>query len=159
MLTLNQLKPAIGAKRDPKRIGRGPGSGRGCTAGKGNNGDKARSGARYKLYFEGGQTPTTRRVPKRGFTNIFRKEYQIVNLGDINKLDINEKEIGIEFLYENGLIHNLEEPVKILGDGEFTKSITIKAHAFSESAKEKIEKANGKAEIIKKTNKLISRRK
>ena len=148
MLKLNELKPAAGSRKKSKRIGRGTGSGTGCTAGKGNNGHRARSGSSNKYYFEGGQTPLTRRIPKRGFTNIFRQEYQIVNVGDLEKMEQSDKEITIEMLHENGLIHEIDRPVKILGNGELTKNISIKVHAFSKSAREKIEKAKGKAEVI-----------
>lgn len=150
MLKMNTIKPAIGSKKNRKRIGRGTGSGTGSTAGKGNNGDKARSGSFNKYYFEGGQTPLTRRLPKRGFKNIFKKIYQIVNVSELEKLETSDKEIDREFLYKNGLIHEVDIPVKILGNGEITKAITVKVDAFSKSAKEKIEKANGKAEVMER---------
>ena len=148
MLTLNVLKPATGSKRKTKRLGRGTGSGRGCTAGKGNNGARARSGAKNKLYFEGGQIPLTRRIPKRGFNNIFKKEFQIVNISELEKLADLQQEISIKVLHKNGLIHEVDRPVKILGNGEISKAINIKVHAFSKTAREKIEKAKGKAEVI-----------
>jgi large subunit ribosomal protein L15 len=148
MLKLNEIKPVRGSRKTKKRIGRGTGSGTGCTAGKGNNGHKARSGSTNKSYFEGGQTPLTRRIPKRGFVNIFRTTYQIVNVAELDKVESNEKEITVTILHQNGLIHEVNKPVKILGNGEITKSIIIKAHAFSKSAREKIEKAKGKAEVI-----------
>jgi len=148
MLKLNELKPADGARRKTKRLGRGTGSGTGCTAGKGNNGYKARSGAKNKFYFEGGQIPLTRRLPKRGFTNIFKKEFQIVNVADLEKCTDDTKEITVEYLHKNGLIHEIDRPVKILGNGELTKTITVKVHAFSKTAREKIEKVKGKAEVI-----------
>ena len=148
MLKLNDLKPAAGARKSRKRIGRGTGSGTGSTAGKGNNGAKARTGARNKYYFEGGQTPLTRRLPKRGFTNIFRTEYQIVNISDLEKLEATEEEIGVAFLHRNGLVHEVDRPVKILGNGDLTKKFSVKVHAFSKTAREKIEKAKGKAEVI-----------
>lgn len=148
MLKLNELRPAPGSRKKTKRLGRGSGSGQGTTAGKGNNGNKARSGSTNKFYFEGGQTPLTRRIPKRGFTNIFRKEYQIVNVGDLEKMEQLDKEITVELLHENGLIHEVDRPVKILGNGELTKNISIRVHAFSKTAREKIEKAKGKAEVI-----------
>jgi large subunit ribosomal protein L15 len=148
MLKLNELKPGPGSRKTAKRIGRGTGSGQGCTAGKGNNGHKARSGSTNKFYFEGGQTPLTRRIPKRGFTNIFRKEYQIVNVGDLDKIEQVDSDVTVEFLHEKGLIHEIDRPVKILGNGELTKNITVKVHAFSKTAREKIEKAKGKAEVI-----------
>lgn len=148
MLKLNELQPAVGSRKNKKRIGRGTGSGTGSTAGKGNNGDKARSGSFTKFYFEGGQTPLTRRIPKRGFTNIFRKEYQIVNVSELEKLENVDKEITVEFLHKSGLVHEVDRPVKILGNGELTKTLTIKVNAFSKTAREKIEKAKGKAEVI-----------
>lgn len=149
MLTLNTLKPPRGSHRDTKRLGRGTGSGQGSTAGHGNNGDKSRSGAFQKFYFEGGQTPLTRRVPKVGFHSPFKKEYQIVNLGNLEKVDVGGRDVTAEVLRELGLIHNTKEPVKILsGGGEFTKSLTFKVNAYSKVAKEKIENAKGKAEVI-----------
>jgi len=148
MLKLNELKSAPGAVKNKKRIGRGTGSGSGSTAGKGNNGDRARSGAKTKLYFEGGQTPLTRRLPKRGFISPFKVEYQIVNLSSLEKIEAGADEITVEFLHNQGLIHELDRPVKILGNGELTKTLNIKVHAFSRTAKEKIEKNKGKAEVI-----------
>ena len=148
MLRLNELRPVKGSKKKSKRIGRGTGSGTGCTAGKGNNGYGARSGASNKFHFEGGQTPLTRRIPKRGFTNIFKKEYQIVNVAELDKLKEVDKEITVEILHKNGLVHEIDRPVKILGNGDLTKAINIKVHAFSKAAREKIEKAKGKAEVI-----------
>ena len=148
MLRLNELKPAKGAKKVAKRIGRGTGSGSGSTAGKGNNGHRARSGSRDKLYFEGGQTPLTRRIPKRGFFSPFKVEYQIVNVGSLEKIENTGKEITVEQLYELGLIYEIDKPVKILGDGELTKAVSVKAHSFSKTAREKIEKAKGKAEVV-----------
>mgnify|MGYP000919828485 CR=1 FL=1 len=148
MLKLNELKPAPGAVRNRKRIGRGTGSGTGSTAGKGNNGDKARSGSRTKLYFEGGQTPLTRRIPKRGFRSPFKVEYQIVNVSSLEKIKMETEEITVDLLYRQKLIQELDRPVKILGNGELTKALNVKAHAFSRTAKEKIEKNKGKAEVI-----------
>ncbi len=131
------------------RVGRGQGSGNGCTSGKGNNGAKARSGARIKLYYEGGQTPMTRRIPKRGFNNAaFAVRYQIVNLSDLEKVDVGGKEIDPKWLHEHGLIGSSEKPVKVLGNGEFTQKATVRADAFSKGAREKIEKAKGKAEVV-----------
>jgi large subunit ribosomal protein L15 len=147
MVTLNTIKPAKGSTKNTKRLGRGTGSGQGCTAGHGANGAKARSGDRWKPYFEGGQTPLSRRIPKRGFYNRFSATYQIVNVGDINTAASNDKEITIDWLLDKGLIQNKDDPVKILGGGELAKAVTIKAHAFSKAAKEKIEKAKGKADV------------
>ncbi|NLL13510.1 MAG: 50S ribosomal protein L15 [Fibrobacter sp.] len=148
MLKLNELKPAPGAVKNKKRIGRGTGSGSGSTAGKGNNGDRARSGSKTKLYFEGGQTPLTRRIPKKGFRSPFKVEYQIVNVSSLEDLKAEADEITVEFLHSQGLVHELDRPVKILGNGELTKALNIKVHAFSRTAKEKIEKNKGKAEVI-----------
>jgi large subunit ribosomal protein L15 len=148
MVKLNDIKPASGSTRPAKRLGRGVGSGWGKTAGRGHNGAGSRASSKTKPYFEGGQTPLIRRIPKRGFTNIFKRVIQTVNLSAIEKIECNEKEIGIEWLYEKGLVRSSVLPVKILANGEFTKSITIKAQAFSKAAREKIEKAKGKAEVI-----------
>jgi large subunit ribosomal protein L15 len=146
-MKLNELKPSEGSRATKRRIGRGQGSGNGCTAGKGMNGYKARSGARQKAYFEGGQTPMTRRIPKRGFNNPFRLRYQTVNVGDLEKADVADKEIDRQWMFENGLIRSNDEPVKVLGGGELNKKVTVRAENFSKSAREKIEKANGKAEV------------
>jgi large subunit ribosomal protein L15 len=147
MLKLNEIKPAYGSNRKVRRIGRGQGSGKGHTAGKGNNGDRSRSGSVTKPYFEGGQTPLTRRLPKRGFHSPFKTDYQIINLGDLENLDAGGKEITAELLVEHGLIKDADRPLKVLGDGELTKPLIIRATSFSKSAKEKIEKAKGKAEV------------
>jgi len=148
MLKLNDLKPVTGSRKTGKRKGRGTGSGNGSTAGRGNNGDGARSGAYTKFYFEGGQTPLTRRIPKRGFVSPFKVVYQIVNVGSLESLEADVKEINVEVLYNNGLVHEVDRPVKILGEGELTKPLNVKVHSFSKTAKEKIEKAKGKAEVI-----------
>lgn len=142
-MNLGSLKPAEGSVRKTKRIGRGNGSGWGRTAGRGMNGYKARSGSKTKLHFEGGQTPLSRRLPKRGFSNYpFSKKYQIVNIGQIEKLE--STKINFDIMYENGLINKKNIPVKILGNGEITKGIEITANAFSQSAINKIEKLGGK---------------
>ncbi len=147
-MNLNELKPAKGSNRGTKRRGRGIGSGNGKTAGRGHKGAGSRSGTKKKLYFEGGQTPLTRRIPKRGFNNIFGVCYQVVNLGDIEKIAAADKEVTAQFLCESGLIRKADGLVKVLGNGDVTKAITVKANAFSKSAREKIEKAKGKAEVI-----------
>jgi large subunit ribosomal protein L15 len=147
MLKLNDIKPSAGSNRQRRRIGRGPGSGRGCTAGKGYNGHTSRSGSGTKPYFEGGQTPLTRRLPKRGFHNPFKVEYQIINLKELNDFDAGGKEITAEALCAAGLIHDADRPLKVLGSGEVTKPLIVKANSFSKSAREKIEKAKGKAEV------------
>ena len=149
MLKMNNLRPAPGSHRETKRLGRGTGSGQGKTAGHGSNGDKSRSGAYQKFYFEGGQTPLTRRIPKVGFHSPFRTEFQIVNVGLLEEAELGGREVTADVLRELGLIHDADKPVKILGSGEFTKPLVFKADAFSKSAKEKIEKAKGKAEVVK----------
>jgi large subunit ribosomal protein L15 len=138
MLKLNNLKPGRGARRAPVRRGRGPGSGSGGTAGRGHKGDRARSGTSVRVYFEGGQTPLTRRSPKRGFTSPFKVRYQIVNVGDLAKIEAGEKEIDAKVLYEHGLIHSPDKPVKILGGGELDRQLVVKADAYSASAREKL---------------------
>lgn len=148
MLNLNDLKPNEGSSFSAKRIGRGGGSGTGCTAGKGNNGAWTRTGHNYKPYFEGGQTPHTRRLPKRGFNHPSKVTFQIVNLSEIAAAITIETEIDIAWLRSKSLVLNLVEPVKVLGNGEFGKKVTIKASAFSKSALAKIESAEGKAEVV-----------
>ncbi|UCF31221.1 MAG: 50S ribosomal protein L15 [bacterium] len=143
---LDQLKSAKGAAKKRKRVGRGPGSGIGKTCGRGANGQWARSGGGVKAGFEGGQMPLQRRLPKRGFTNIFRKEYSIVNLKDLGRVadvDVVDPDLMIKLrLARKGL------PVKILGVGELDRPLTVRAHKASRTAAEKIEKAGGKIEII-----------
>jgi large subunit ribosomal protein L15 len=146
-MKLNELMPAAGSNRQKRRIGRGTGSGKGSTAGKGLNGDNQRSGHFSKTYFEGGQTPLTRRLPKRGFNSPNKVSFQILNLKDLADLDFEGNEITPELLYEIGIINDLDRPVKILGEGEVTKPLTFKVNACSKSAKEKIEKAKGKVEV------------
>lgn len=146
MITLNDLHAGKGSRKSKKRVGRGTGSGLGCTAGYGMNGAKARSGDKYKAYFEGGQTPLIRRIGKRGFNNRNRVEYQVINVGRLAQVITDEKEIDPTWLAERGLIGKAELPVKVLGQGDFDKAIVIKADAFSKSAREKIEQAKGKAE-------------
>jgi len=140
-------KPASIKKR--KRVGTGPSAGGGKTAGRGHKGQKARSGSRYRAWFEGGQMPLQRRVPKRGFNNIFKKYYQIVNVAQLNKFEVNE--INPEILFKMGLIKDSAKLIKILGNGEFTKSVKITADSFSESAMNKIKNAGGEAIIRKNT--------
>ena len=145
-MELHNLKPAEGSTKNRKRVGRGTGSGTGKTSGRGHKGQKSRSGWSRKVGFEGGQWPLHRRVPKRGFTNIFRKEYQVVNVVDLLKCEPGE--ITLEVLMSKGLVSKKNNPVKILGDGNLDKAYTVKVNAFSKSAKEKIEAAGGKAEVI-----------
>ncbi|MCL2755660.1 MAG: 50S ribosomal protein L15 [Firmicutes bacterium] len=147
-MLINELKPAEGAKKRGKQLGRGIGSGKGKTAGKGHKGQWARSGGGVRPGFEGGQMPLLRRLPKRGFTNNFAKEYSIVNVGDLNQFKA-KTEITAEFLKDFGLIGKIEPyGLKVLGDGELTVALTVRAAKFTGSAKEKIEKAGGKAEVI-----------
>ena len=143
---LENLKRPGGTKRKRKRIGRGQGSGRGGTSTAGHKGAQSRSGFKKKIGFEGGQMPLQRRVPKKGFTNIFRTEFQIVNVGDLKRTG--GKEIDIEVLIANGLVRNLNEPVKILGNGDVEKALEVSANAFSKSAIEKIEAAGGKVTTV-----------
>ena len=145
-MELHTLKGAEGSTKSRKRVGRGTGSGTGKTSGRGHKGAKSRSGWKRKKGFEGGQMPLQRRLPKRGFYNLFKKEFQIVNLSDVIKCAAGE--VDYETLLKNGLIKKLNVPVKVLGDGEIDKAYTIKAHAFSAKAKEKIEAAGGKAEVL-----------
>lgn len=150
-MKLNTLHFAEGSRKTRHRVGRGTGSGSGCTAGYGNNGSKARSGDKQKAYFEGGQTPLTRRIPKRGFNQAaFREPFQVVNLSSINSIESSDKEISIDWMLDKGLVWSKVLPIKILGDGEIKRAITIHAHGFSKSAKDKIEKAKGKAEVLKR---------
>ncbi len=146
-MRLNELSPAPGSVKDVKRIGRGHGSGNGKTAGKGHKGQNARSGGGVRPGFEGGQMPLYRRLPKRGFTNIFAKSYVEVKISDLEKFD-NGTEITAEFLKENGVIKKIKDGIVILGNGEITKKLTVKAVRFTASAKSKIEAAGGKAEVI-----------
>src|SRR5258705_4776101 len=143
--SLNRLRPAKGSTHKKKRVGRGPGSGLGKTAGRGEKGQKSRSGYSRKVGFEGGQMPLHRRLPKRGFTNIFRTEYCVINLERL--ADLPDKEITPEVLVKAGLAGK-KDLIKILGDGELKSAITVRAHKFSQSAQEKITKAGGKAELI-----------
>jgi large subunit ribosomal protein L15 len=148
-MSLDKLKPAPGSvKNKTKRLGRGPASGQGTTAGRGNKGQKARSGSKRRPWFEGGQMPLQRRVPKRGFSNKrFRQEYQIINIRELNLLEDVES-INADKLFEFGMIKQMNKPVKILGYGEMTRAMEVTADAFSETAKEKIEKAGGKALVL-----------
>jgi large subunit ribosomal protein L15 len=143
---LGQLNPPPGARKRPQRVGRGPGSGRGKTAGKGHKGQKSRSGAHIPPGFEGGQMPLQRRLPKRGFRNIFKKRFALVNIRDLNRFSEGEV-VDVEALRKAGLVKKLYDGVKILGDGELKVSLTVKAHKFTESARKKIEAASGKVEM------------
>ena len=147
-MKIENLSPAPGSKKKPKRIGRGMGSGHGKTATKGHKGQKARSGGNKGPAFEGGQTPLQRRLPKRGFKNRpFKKEYAIVNLDDIEKLaDIDI--VTPEILIKHRIVRELKDGLKVLGDGSITRPVIIKAHAFSASAVSKITAAGGKSEVL-----------
>ncbi|MDI9505271.1 MAG: 50S ribosomal protein L15 [Candidatus Excrementavichristensenella sp.] len=146
-MKLHELKPAFGSTTAPKRLGRGTGSGLGKTSGKGHKGAKARSGGGKRPGFEGGQMPLTRRVPKRGFHNPFRIEYVAIN---VDRLEIFEDGMTVSpvELIQYGIIKNVRDGVKILGDGELTKKLTVQANKFTATAKEKIEAAGGKAEVL-----------
>ena len=146
-MKLHELSPVEGSKKDSKRIGRGHGSGNGKTAGKGHKGQNARSGGGVRPGFEGGQMPMTRRIPKRGFNNIFATKYSVVNVSDLDQF-VDGTVVDADLLKASGLIKKTNDGVKILGNGELTKNLTVKAAAFSASAKEKIEKAGGKAEVM-----------
>ncbi|MGD6845662.1 50S ribosomal protein L15 [Bacillus infantis] len=146
-MKLHELKPAEGSRQERKRKGRGIGSGNGKTAGKGHKGQNARSGGGVRLGFEGGQTPLFRRLPKRGFTNINRKEYAVVNLDALNRFE-DGTEVTPELLIETGVVSNEKAGVKILAKGKVEKKLTVKAHKFSSAAKEAIEAAGGQTEVI-----------
>ncbi|PMC34147.1 50S ribosomal protein L15 [Bacillus sp. UMB0899] len=146
-MKLHELKPAEGSRKTRNRVGRGIGSGNGKTAGKGHKGQNARSGGGVRPGFEGGQTPLFQRLPKRGFTNINRKDYAIVNLDVLNRFE-DGTEVTPEFLLETGVVSNAKSGVKILGNGQLEKKLTVKANKFSASAKEAIESAGGTAEVI-----------
>jgi len=146
-MKLHELKPAAGSRQARTRVGRGIGSGLGKTSGRGQKGQKARSGGGVRPGFEGGQMPLYRRLPKRGFTNIFKKELVNINLDVLNSFE-NGTVVTPELLVEKGIIKNLKDGLKVLGNGSLEKALTVKAHGFSKAAAEKIEKAGGKAEVI-----------
>ena len=146
-MKLHDLKPAVGATTAEKRLGRGIGSGLGKTSGKGHKGAKARSGGGKGPGFEGGQIPLMRRIPKRGFTNIFRTEYVAINVDRLEIFEDGQVVTPVE-LIEMGIIKKIEDGVKIMGNGELTKKLTVRANKFTASAKEKIEAVGGKAEVI-----------
>jgi large subunit ribosomal protein L15 len=145
MAELHDLSPSTGSKKGRKRVGRGPGSGRGKTSTRGEKGQKARSGGSVHPRFEGGQMPLIRRIPKRGFKNINRIEYQVVNIRDLDGFDA---DVSPESLKAAGLIRSLSKPVKVLGVGEVEKALSVSAHAFSGSARTKIEGAGGSVSVI-----------
>ncbi len=146
-MQLHELKPSKNSTKKRKRVGRGAGSGLGKTSGRGENGQNSRSGGRVRPGFEGGQMPLHRRLPKRGFTNIFSKKYAIINVDELNKFE-DDTEITPEFLLENKVIKKIGDGVKVLGSGKLEKKLVVKAHKFSKSAVEKIESSGGKAEVI-----------
>ncbi|MFJ5717725.1 50S ribosomal protein L15 [Neobacillus sp. NPDC093127] len=145
-MKLHELKPAEGSRKERKRLGRGIGSGQGKTAGKGHKGQNARSGGGVRLGFEGGQTPLFRRLPKRGFTNVNRKDFAIVNLDTLNRFE-DGTEVTPELLIETGVVSNEKAGIKILANGTLEKKLTVKAHKFSSAAKEAIEAAGGTTEV------------
>lgn len=147
-MKLNNMAPAEGAKTQSKRLGRGIGSGLGKTSGKGHKGQWARSGGGVRPGFEGGQMPLVRRIPKRGFNNVFKKEYSIVNVGDLEVFD-NGTVVTAELLIEKGVLSKVEPyGLKVLGNGTLTKKLEVKANKFTKSAAEIIQKAGGKAEVL-----------
>ncbi len=147
-MKLHELSPAAGSTKERKRIGRGPASGQGKTAGKGHKGQKARAGRGMQIGFEGGQMPLQRRIPKRGFNNIFATEIAIVNVAALDKAYEAGATVTVDSLIEKGLVKKALDGVKVLGHGELTKALTVQANAFSESAKQKIEAAGGKTEVL-----------
>jgi large subunit ribosomal protein L15 len=146
-MKIQNLSPLKSARKKRKRVGRGPGSGHGKTSCRGHKGQKSRSGGSIPPGFEGGQMPLQRRLPKRGFTNIFRKSYALINVRDLEKFGPNA-DLDTEALSKAGLVKKLKHGVKLLGDGEISHPVTIKVHKVSKTAKEKIEAAGGKVEII-----------
>ncbi|MGN7360905.1 50S ribosomal protein L15 [Paenibacillus sp. SAF-054] len=146
-MKLHELTSATGSRKDRKRVGRGTSSGTGKTSGRGHKGQNSRSGGGVRPGFEGGQNPLYRRLPKRGFVNPTRKEYAIVNIEELNSF-AEGTEVTPEFLVENGVVNNTKSGIKILGNGEVTVKLTVKANKFSQSAVEKIEAAGGKTEVI-----------
>jgi len=146
-MKLNELAPVLGSTHVNKRKGRGAGTGNGKTAGRGHKGQKARSGGKVRIGFEGGQMPLTRRLPKRGFNNIFAKPLTAVNVAVLNRFE-NGSVVDAAALIEAGILHECPYGLKVLGNGTVTAKVTVKAAAFSASAKEKIEQAGGKAEVV-----------
>ncbi|MCJ7440928.1 MAG: 50S ribosomal protein L15 [Thermoanaerobaculaceae bacterium] len=146
-MELHTLSPKPGSRKDRKRVGRGPGSGNGKTAGRGHKGQLSRSGHTHRRNFEGGQMPLMRRLPKRGFTNIFRKEFVIVNVGQLERFPAGS-EITPDVLLAEGVVSQLRNGVKILGDGTLSRKLTVRAHKFSKKAQELIEAVGGSCEVI-----------
>ena len=146
-MKLHELQPAEGSRTERTRVGRGQGSGNGKTAGRGSKGQKARSGGGVRLGFEGGQTPLFRRIPKRGFQNINRKEYAVVNLETLNRFE-DGQEVTAAVLVEAGIVKNEKDGIKVLANGKLERKLTVKANKFSQAAKEAIEAAGGTVEVI-----------
>lgn len=144
-MRLHEIRKPEGSTKAPKRIGRGQGTGQGTTAGRGMNGQNSRSGGGVRLGFEGGQMPLYRRIPKRGFNNKWSKEYTEINVSDLNRFE-NDAVVDFDMMLSSGLVKQVKDGVKVLGNGELNKKLTVKAEKFSKSAVEKIEKAGGKAE-------------
>jgi len=147
MMRINDLSPAKGSKKKRKRVGRGPGSGHGKTSCRGLKGQKSRSGGGPRLGFEGGQMPLQRRLPKRGFTNIFKKHYSIINVKDLNRFKPNST-LNVEVLKEAGLVKKIKDGIKLLGNGEISHPVVIRVDRVSKTAKEKIQAAGGQVEVI-----------
>jgi large subunit ribosomal protein L15 len=147
-MDLSNLKPSEGSKKNRKRVGRGHGSGQGAQAGRGHKGAQSRSGFKFKRGFEGGQMPLHRRIPKRGFRNQFRTEYAVVNLDVLAERFEADTIVTPELLRERGLVHSERQPIKVLGRGDVSKKLTVRAHKFSGKAAEKIAAAGGAAEVI-----------
>ena len=146
-MKLHELQPAAGSRKERNRVGRGQGSGNGKTAGRGSKGQKSRSGGGVRLGFEGGQTPLFRRLPKRGFQNINRKEYAVVNLETLNRFE-DGQEVTAAVLVEAGIVKNEKDGIKVLANGKLERKLTVKANKFSQAAKEAIEAAGGTVEVI-----------
>jgi len=146
-MRINDLSPMDGSRKKRKRVGRGPGSGHGKTSCRGHKGQKSRSGGSVPRGFEGGQMPLQRRLPKRGFYNIFKKEYSLINIRDLNRFEANSN-LGIDDFMQAGLIKNNKNGVKLLGDGEITQALNVKVDKISQSARIKVEAAGGKVEVI-----------
>ena len=146
-MKLHELQPAAGSRKERNRVGRGQGSGNGKTAGRGSKGQKARSGGGVRLGFEGGQTPLFRRLPKRGFQNINRKEYAVVNLETLNRFE-DGQEVTAAVLVEAGIVKNEKDGIKVLANGKLERKLTVKANKFSQAAKKAIEAAGGTVEVI-----------
>ncbi len=147
MMKIHDLSPVEGSRKQKKRVGRGPGSGHGKTSCRGHKGQKSRSGGSISPGFEGGQMPLQRRLPKRGFTNIFKKQYVLINIRDLSRFAPNST-LGIEALKNAGLVKGNKDGIKLLGDGEIFHPVMIKVHKVSKTARDKIEAAGGKVEVI-----------